>query len=153
MRSLVVVVSLLLVGCPSKNEQPDAQTPPAGTGPLGTIESSPAQPEAWTLEDNSQAPMIYYAKENVRVSASCRAPNGAVNCEALRFLKSGQGVVLPKRVLDGRTSAGVKMCRKQNWPIAVAHNSVGAEDSFCKFPDGSWASAGALEQYALRIIE
>lgn len=152
MRSSLLAL-LILAGCPANKEQPDAQTPANNTGPLGNIESSPATPEAWTLEDNTPIALIYYAKENVRVSTSCRAPDGKVNCEALRFMKSGAGVAIPKRSLDGRTSAGIKICRKQNWPIVIAHNSVGAEDSLCKFPDGSFAAAGALEQYALRIIE
>ena len=152
MRSSLLAL-LVLAGCPANKEQPDAQTPASNSGPLASIESTQPTAEAWTLEDNTPIALIYYAKENVRVSTSCRAPDGKVNCEALRFLKSGTGVAIPKRLLDGRTSAGIKICRKQNWPIAIAHNSVGAEDSLCKFPDGSFAAAGALEQYALRIIE
>lgn len=152
MRTHFVLLSIL-AGCPGNKEQPDAQTPTTATGPLAGIESATPNQEAWSLEDNTPVPMIYYAKENVRVSASCRAADGKVSCDALRFLKQGMAVDLPKRVLDGRTSAGIKICRKQNWPIVIAHNTVGAEDSLCKFADGSYVSAGALEQYALRIME
>ena len=105
------------------------------------------------LQDESPMPLVYYAKENLRVSASCRAPDGMITCEAVRFMRQGSPVDIPRRALDGRTSAGIKICRKMNLPIVTAHNSVGAEDSLCKFPDGSYAAAGALETYALHVMD
>jgi hypothetical protein len=71
----------------------------------------------------------------------------------MRFLRSGMPVEIARRALDGRTSAGVKVCMRMNQPIVAVHNSVGSEESFCRFPDGSLVSSGALEQYKLRVIQ
>jgi hypothetical protein len=109
--------------------------------------------EAWTTDDGQQAPMLYFARENVRVSASCRAGNGPLACDAIRQLRGGQPVTIARRSLDGRTSAGVKVCQHLSHPIVHAHNSVGSEDSFCRFPDGSLVSNGALEQYAMHVTD
>jgi len=123
-----------------------------GTGPLAMLESSPFVNEVWVGE-SGQVPFIYYTRENIRVSAQCRSPSGQFTCEAMRFMRQGMPVEIARRALDGRTSAGVKVCMRMNQPIVTFHNNVGAEDSMCRFPDGSLVSNGALEQYKMRVIQ
>ena len=123
-----------------------------GTGPLATLESSPFVNEVW-IGESGQVQFIYYARENIRVSAQCRTASGQFTCEAMRFMRQGMPVEIARRALDGRTSAGVKVCMRMNQPIVTVHNSVGAEDSLCQFPDGSLVANGALEQYKMRVIQ
>lgn len=144
-----------LAGC-SGNSAGPAQDPTmqgAGTGPLSALESSPFQNELWIGEGGQQTPILFYPRENVRVSGQCRTAAGQFVCAAVRYLQSGMPVEIPRRALDGRTSAGVKVCMRMNQPIIVVRNSVGSEDSFCRFPDGSLLSNGALEQYKMRVIQ
>lgn len=155
----VLAVAIFVAGCPSKGgEQKDAQTSssgaaPIGAGPLANLEASPFVNEAWMTEDGQRLQLLYYTRENVRVSAQCRTPDGQLACDALRFLRSGAPVDMPRQLLDGRTSAGVKACRKMNQQVLVVRNAMGAEDSMCKFPDGSLLANGSLEQYGVRIIQ
>jgi putative hemolysin len=157
--ALVVAVAPALAGCPSKEgERKDAQTSssgtaPAATGPLAGLETSASVNEPWMDEAGQAVPMIYYTRENIRVSASCRLPDGKLACDALRFLRSGVPVEMPRQLLDGRTSAGVKVCRKMNLSMVMLHNSVGSSDGMCKFPDGSLLANGSLEQYGMHVIE
>lgn len=154
-----IALAAVLTGCPSKEgEQKDAQTSSsgtahAGTGPLAGLESSPFVNEVWTDEGGQRLQMLYYTRENIRVNARCRMPDGTLACDALRLLRSGAPVEMPRRLLDGRASAGVKVCRKMNQQVVVLRNSVGSEDGMCKFPDGSLLANGALEQYGMRVIE
>ena len=86
-------------------------------------------------------------------STRAKTASGQFTCQAMNFMRNGMPVEIARRALDGRTSAGVKVCMRMNQPIIVVHNSVGAEDSFCRFPDGSLVSNGALEQYKMRVIQ
>jgi len=146
---------LALAGCPSGGERSGAQgpAPGAGTGPLANLESSPFMNEVWMTEQGQQTAMLFYARENVRLSAQCRMGDGQLACEAIRFMRNGMPVEIARRSLDGRTSAGVKVCQRMNLPIITLRNSVGAEDSMCRFPDGSLVSTGALEQYSMRVMQ
>jgi hypothetical protein len=128
-----------------------AQSP--GTGPLAALESSPFQNEVWMNEAGQQVAFLYYPRENLRISAQCRTAAGQFVCEAVRFMRNGMPVELARRAIDGRTSAGVKVCMRMNQPVVTVRNSVGAEDSLCQFPDGSLVSNGALEQYKMRVIQ
>ena len=148
-------LAALTTGCPES-----APAPPAdptlqgnGTGLLTGLESAPFQNEVWVGEDGQQVPLVFYARENLRVSAPCRSASGQFTCQAMAFMRNGMPVEIAHRALDGRTSAGVKVCMRMNQPIVVVHNSVGAEDSFCRFPDGSLVSNGALEQYKMRVVQ
>jgi hypothetical protein len=145
-----------LAGCPEGSGGPAPQDPTmqsAGSGPLSALEASPFQNEVWVADNGQQMPFLYYPRENIRVSAPCRTASGQFVCEAIRFMRSGMPVEIARRALDGRTSAGVKVCMRMNQPIVTVHNSVGSEDSFCQFPDGSLISNGALEQYKMRVIQ
>jgi len=151
--ALVVV----LAGCPSNGERGDAQAPAPGagngTGPLANLEASPFMNEVWSTEDGQQTQFAYFTRENVRVSGTCRLATGQLACDAIRYVRNGMPVEIPRRALDGRTSAGVKVCQRLNQPLVTVRNALGAEDSMCRFPDGSLISAGALEQYAMRVIQ
>jgi hypothetical protein len=149
-------LSLLLVACESGTTGPGPQDPTlqsGGNGPLSALEGSPFQNEVWLSDNGQQLSFIYYPRENVRVSAQCRTAAGQFTCEAMRFMRNGMPVEIARRALDGRTSAGVKVCMRMNQPIVTVHNSVGAEDSFCQFADGSLVSNGALEQYKMHVIQ
>lgn len=148
----ILALPAVLAACPSKEgERQDAQAP-AAQGPLANLETSPATNEVWAI-DGQQQPFVYWAEHDLRASASCRGAGGQIQCEALRFMRSGMPVEIARRFLDGRQSAGVKVCMRMNQPVLVARNSVGSEDSFCRFPDGSMVSTGALERYAMRVME
>jgi hypothetical protein len=62
-------------------------------------------------------------------------------------------VEIPKRELTGNVSAGTRACNKLGHKLVSGHNAMGSEDGFCRFPDGSMVSTGALEQYGMRVIE
>lgn len=156
-------LSLFLIGCPSKEgEQRDANAggqamPPQGggapgSGPLAGLESSPFLNEVWNAQ-GQQTPILFYSRENVRVSAQCRTPAGQLQCAALQQLRNGMPVEIPRRELDGRTSAGVKGCMKLGHTIVTAFNQVGDEESFCRFPDGSLLSTGTLERYGIKPLQ
>jgi len=152
----LTALAALTAGCPESAPAPGPADPTMqgnGTGPLAGLESAPFQNEVWIGEDGQQVPLVFYARENVRVSAPCRSASGQFTCQAMSFMRNGMPVEIAHRALDGRTSAGVKVCMRMNQPVVVVHNSVGAEDSFCRFPDGSLVSNGALEQYKLRVIQ
>lgn len=162
---VVCAFAVVLAGCPSKEgEQKDAQGPSASsgapsatgaagptTGPLAKLETEKPTPEPWTI-DGQAAPFLYWGAEDLRVSASCQKGQ-ALACDALRQLRVAAPVELPRRFLDGRQSPGVKVCQKLGHPTLVGKNTMGAEDSFCRFPDGSMVSSGALERYAMRVME
>ncbi len=156
-RSSLVALALMLSACDgSSGTGPgpqDPSGPSAGTGPLGGLESSPFLNEVWISETGQQLPFLYYPRENLRVSGQCRSASGQFICEAMRFMRQAMPVEIARRALDGRTSAGVKVCMRMNQPIVTVHNSVGAEDSLCQFPDGSLVANGALEQYKMRVIQ
>lgn len=146
-----------LAGCPDNSgsnaapQDPTMQGP--GTGPLSGLDASPFVNEVWVGDSGQQMPFLYYPRENIRISAQCRTSAGQFVCEGVRFLRNGMPVEIARRALDGRTSAGVKVCMRMNQPIVTVRNSVGSEDSFCQFPDGSLVSNGALEQYKMRVVQ
>ena len=163
MRALALLGLILCVGCPSKDGSgKDAQTsssgttgtaPPVGSGPLANVEATPFLNEVWTDEDGHKLAMIYFTQSNLRISASCRTGAGQLQCAAINQLRSGQPIGVPRRELTGSISAGTKACMKANLKLAMGTNSVGAQDGFCTFPDGSMVSTGALEQYGMKILE
>jgi hypothetical protein len=150
----LLLAASVLAGCPDGGgaQDPSSVQGP-GTGPLAGLEASPFQNEVWLADGGQQTPILYYPRENVRVSAACRQASGQFVCEGVRFLRNGLPVEIARRALDGRTSAGVKVCMRMNQPIVIVRNSVGSEDSFCRFPDGSLVSNGTLEQYKMRVIQ
>jgi hypothetical protein len=151
----VFVALVTLTGCPSKESSSSsgATSPaPVGSGPLATLESQPSIPEQWTSQDGRPLPMIYFQAQNVRISAQCKQPNGQLACAAIQQLRNGQPIEVAARG-NPSMSMGTKGCMKLHYPIVIGKNSVGSEDGFCQFPDGSMVSNGALEQYGMRIIQ
>ncbi len=153
--------SLAAAGCPSKDNASSsgAASPPSGSmgpgaGPLANLESAPFVNEVWISQDGgAQMPFLFYTRENVRMSAQCRNGAGQLACDAIRFLRSGAPVDLPRRMLNGSVSAGTRACTKMGNQLATGRSATGAEDGFCRFPDGSMLSTGALEQYGVRITD
>jgi putative hemolysin len=153
-----LLFSFVALGCPSKKgEQVDAQGPNSsvtpGMGPLAALETNPFQNETWMSEHGQQVPILFFERDNVRISASCRLGNGQLVCDAIKFLRSGVPVTVPRSALDGRQSAGVKVCVRLGYSMLLAHDPAGNADTFCRFPDGSLVSTGALEQYSLRVSD
>ena len=162
--AVLVLSSAALFGCPSKdNQSSSGATSPSGaatgaaaataTGPLANLESAPFVNEVWTSQEGQQMPFIYYTQQNVRVSAQCRTAAGELSCDAIRQIRGGMPVEVPGRELQGGISAGTKACMRLKHQLVSGHNSVGSEDGFCRFPDGSMLSTGALEQYGMRVIQ
>jgi hypothetical protein len=155
--SSAVVLLTALAGCNDNSGASQGPSDPTlqgpGTGPLSQLEASPFQNELWLDERGQQIGIIYYPRENIRVSAPCRTASGQFVCEAMRYMRNGMPVEIARRTIDGRTSAGVKVCMRMNLPIIIIHNSVGSEDGYCRFPDGSLVSNAALEQYKMRVVQ
>lgn len=157
---LFLSLGAALLGCPSKdNASSSGATSPSGstggvTGPLAGLESAPFVNEAWAPQEGGPPQQfIYYARENVRMSAPCRSAVGQLNCDAIRFLRSGKPVNVPKSALNGSVSAGTRACTILGNQLWTGRSNTGSEDGFCRFPDGSLLSTGALEQYGMRIAE
>lgn len=150
-----LLVALALTACKSTESSPGTDTktaPVTTTGPLASLESAPFVNEVWTSnDDGTQIAMIYYAQQNVRVSASCRNGGGQLACDALKQLRQGPPVKVPKSAVKGNISAGTKGCTALKNTIVHAHDAQANEDGFCKFPDGSLAANGSLEQYGVTL--
>ena len=155
-----LALPLVLFGCPSKEgEQKDANAGGSGgptgatapaTGPLAGLDASPFMNEVWNLTGN-QVQMLYYARENVRVSAECRNAAGQLGCGALNQIRGGAPpITLSKSELGGKP-AGVLACKKLNNGMMTGVNQKGDEEIFCRFPDGSWLSTNTLEQYGVKV--
>ena len=145
-----------LTACNDGQGEPvrDPTAPAAnGVGPLANLETAPFVQEVWVAENGQQVGFLFYPRENIRMSATCRMATGPFICDAMRYMRNGMPVEIARRTLDGRTSAGVKVCMRMNQPLVTVRNSVGSEDSMCRFPDGSLVSTGALEQYMMRVIQ
>lgn len=161
MRTLLAVTatvaSLFALGCPSKDTQGagGATTPSSASsgasGPLATLESAPFANETWTAQDGQAMPFVFFAQQNVRVSAQCRQPNGQLACDAIRQLRNAPPVELSNSALNGGISAGTRVCQTLKRQLVSGRDGSGNEDGFCRFADGSMVSTGALEQYALQI--
>jgi putative hemolysin len=156
-RTPLLILAVALLGCPSKDSSSSSGAtspsgaPSAGTGPLASLESAPALNETWTTQEGQALPFLFYAQQNVRISAQCRQPNGQLACDAIRQLRNGAPVALTSRDLNGGMSAGTKACIKLGQRLLTVHNAMNAEDGICAFPDGSMVSTGALEQYGIHV--
>jgi hypothetical protein len=162
-KALTFALALVLFGCPSKEgEQKDANaggaigaggptgaTAPA-TGPLAGLDAAPFMNEVWNLM-GQQVQILYYARENVRMSAQCRNAAGQLGCAALNQIRGGAPpITIARSELTGKP-AGVIACKKLNNGMMAGVNQKGDEEQFCRFPDGSWLSTNTLEQYGVKI--
>lgn len=115
------------------------------------LDPKTAKEETWTLDEGGKTQILVFAAARVTLGKSCL--KGAVlDCDALRTLKAGAVVEVKKSQLDGRMSAGMRVCQALKNELVNGKAPSGNEDAFCKFKDGSLVSAGALETYALKIV-
>ena len=110
-----------------------------------------AKEESWMMEDLGKTDVLNFGSARVSLGKSC-LKGTTLDCEALRVLKAGAAVEVKKALLDGRMSAGMRVCQALKNPLVNGKGPGGNEDAFCKFKDGSLVSAGALETYALKIV-
>lgn len=155
---LPICCAAFLLGCPSKDPQstggvtaPSSAGNATPTGPLASLETAPATNETWTSQDGKAMPFVFFAQQNVRVSADCRQPTGQLACDAVRQLRNGPPVEVSNRQLTGGISAGTRACMVLKHQLVSGRNATGTEDAFCRYPDGSMVSTGALEQYGMHI--
>jgi hypothetical protein len=154
---VAAVLPVVLAGCPSKEgEQKDANAgmmtnggPPA-SGPLAGLESAPFMNEVWNMQ-GQQTQILYYSRENVRVSGQCRNPAGQLGCAALQQVRGAPPVMVGRGEMGGGKPAGVVACTKLGNQLALGVNPNGNEEQFCRFRDGSLLSTNSLEQYGVRI--
>jgi len=147
------VGALAIAGCGGDKPSSGGATTPSGAPSLAGLDPRSGQPEQWTLEEGGPTGFLYFANPQLKLSDGCRKPDGSLDCEAYRFLKSGAPVDLARRSLDGRRSAGVLACMKLGNQLVHGRNAMGSEDGFCRFRDGSLTTTGALETYSVRVIE
>ncbi len=161
-RALLPILSVAFVAaCETKPPPPPAPPPVATQTGLATLDAKTALPEDWLLEGGGPLPLLYFSSAQLKLSAGCKKPDGSLDCDALRFLRAGTPVQLLKRSLDGRMSAGSMACirlakesgKDGAYALVTAKNKLGAEDGLCRFPDGSYVTLGALEQYGIRVLE
>lgn len=157
MKSSLVVVAFVgvfaIAGCGGDKPSSGGATTPSGAPSLAGLDPRSGQPEQWTLEEGGPTGFLYFANPQLKLSDGCRKPDGSLDCEAYRFLKSGAPIDLARRSLDGRRSAGVLACMKLGNQLVHGRNAMGSEDGFCRFRDGSLTTTGALETYSVRVIE
>ena len=162
-KAALTVLALVLAGCPSKEgEQKDANAGgsstggpmtsggPPPSGPLAGLESAPFQNEVWNMM-GQQTQILYYPRENVRVSGQCRNPAGQLACAALNQIRGGAAPIVVSRGELGGKPAGAVACKKLSNGMMAGVNAQGNEETFCRFPDGSWLSTNTLEQYGVKF--
>jgi hypothetical protein len=157
------VAALVTCACGgSKEADANAASSPAANqtttnaSRLASLDAKSALQENWTLEDVvAPMPMLLFAQPVLKLSASCKKPDGALDCAALTYMRNGMPTEIPKRELErGRGgSPGEKVCKRLDNQVVKGNTSLGTTDVFCRFPDGSMVNVGALEQYSLRIIQ
>lgn len=153
-RLALLPLLLLTAGCPKSQDGAAASSSttgsgPAASGPLATLSAKDGREEMWKL-DQGTLPFLRFDAQRVVLSGSCRTPAGTLDCEALRFLKSGTTVELGPADHAGGMSPGTAVCRKTKHQIMTGTGPTGNEDGFCRFGDGSMVSVGALEIYNLK---
>lgn len=148
---MLVALAALISACGKEGAESGPATPQSAPTPA-TLDGKSGLPESWTVED-APTQLLFFTQIGMKVSASCRKPDGTLDCAAFQYVKSGMPTEIAKRELDGHASPGSKVCLKMNNQIVTGKNSVGSTDTFCKFPDGSLITVGTLEQYSLRIIQ
>ena len=99
--------------------------------------------EMWQTDDGPVA-MVKSASARLSVSASCKKPDGTLDCEAYRFVTQPVRVDLSSGNAHG-ASQGTLRCVKAKHVLVSAHDALGNQDGFCKFGDGSYATTGSIE--------
>ena len=122
---------------------------PAPTGPLAVLDPNTAKQETWQLE-RGPAPFLNFEAQHLRISAGCRAPNGQMDCEALRFARGGPSVELTPQEKMRMGAPGAAVCMHTKHQLTTGRDPKGNEDGFCVFADGSMIATGSLEYHTLK---
>lgn len=115
------------------------------------LDPKTATTETWQLEGVGKTDLLVFAKERVTIGKSC-LKGAALDCEAYRVLRAGPKVEIKKATLDGRMSAGSRVCLALKGELVTGKSPAGNEDGFCKLGDGSIVACGPLETYAIKIV-
>ncbi len=124
------------------------QTTPPG-GPLAALDPATAKQETWQLE-RGPAPFLNFEAQQLRISAGCRAPNGQLDCEALRFARGGPTVTLTSQEKMRMGAPGAAVCMHIKNQLTTGRDPKGNEDGFCVFGDGSMIATGSLAYHTLK---
>jgi len=123
----------------------------ASAGTMPELDPKSAKEEAWAMDELGSTPMLVFASAKVTLSKTC-LKGSTLDCEALKVLKAGNVVEVKKAQLDGRMSAGSRVCLALKAELVNGKGPAGSEDGFCKLKDGSLVACGALETYAIKIV-
>lgn len=115
------------------------------------LDPKTAKEETWMMDDLGKTEVLAFAAARVSIGKSC-LKGTTLDCEGQRVLKAGAVVEVKKAQLDGRMSAGARVCQVLKNELVNGKGPSGSEDAFCKFKDGSLVSAGALETYVIKIV-
>lgn len=137
----VVIVGIASVSCAKA----------AAQGGAPELDPKTATTETWDLEGIGKTELLVFAKERVTLGKSC-LKGAALDCEAYRVLRAGPKVEVKKSSLDGRMSAGSRVCLALKGELVTGKSPAGNEDGFCKLGDGSIVACGPLETYAIKIV-
>ena len=137
----VVIVGIASVSCAKA----------AAQGGAPELDPKTAATETWDLEGIGKTELLVFAKERVTLGKSC-LKGAALDCEAYRVLRAGPKVEVKKSSLDGRMSAGSRVCLALKGELVTGKSPAGNEDGFCKLGDGSIVACGPLETYAIKIV-
>ncbi len=123
----------------------------ASAGTFPDLDPKSAKEETWAMDELGSTQVLVFASAKVALGKSC-LKGAALDCEALKVLKAGNVVEVKKAQLDGRMSAGSRVCLALKADLVNGKGPSGSEDGFCKMKDGSLVSCGALESYAIKIV-
>jgi hypothetical protein len=137
----VVIVGIASVSCAKA----------AAQGGAPELDPKTATTETWDLEGVGKTDLLVFAKERVTLGKSC-LKGASLDCEAYRVLRAGPKVEVKKSSLDGRMSAGSRVCLALKGELVTGKSPAGNEDGFCKLGDGSIVACGPLETYAIKIV-
>lgn len=137
----VVIVGIASVACSRASAQ----------GGAPDLDPKTATTEVWDLEGVGKTEVLVFTKERVTLGKSC-LKGAALDCEAYRVLRAGPKVEVKKSSLDGRMSAGSRVCLALKGELVTGKGPSGNEDGFCKLGDGSIVACGPLETYAIKIV-
>lgn len=123
----------------------------ASAGTFPELDPKSAKEETWAMDELGSTQVLVFSSAKVALGKSC-LKGATLDCEALKVLKAGNVVEVKKAQLDGRMSAGSRVCLALKADLVNGKGPSGSEDGFCKMKDGSLVSCGALESYAIKIV-
>lgn len=148
----LALISVLACNNSKQTSGPAGPTTAASaSSPLMTLDAKGAPETLYKLESGTTERFMSFPAQRLVLSVNrCRQADLSLDCDAVKFLRNGPDVAIPKAKMTGAVSAGALVCAKLGYAMLTARAPNGDEDGVCKFPDGSMASLGALEQYRLK---